>query len=123
MTLPQVSPAELITGQRLSLEEFLCRWEALPDLKNAELIEGIVYVGSPVSIEHGTFDSLTHWWLEHYAFRTPGCKTGNNATWMMLGSAPQPDAFLRVLPEFGGQSRTAGKYGTVAPELVVEVCI
>src|SRR6184192_3784771 len=65
MTSSQVCPPELITGQRMTLEEFLSRWEALPEIKNAELIEGIVYVGSPVSFEHGTLDTLTHWLLAH----------------------------------------------------------
>src|ERR1700694_5965965 len=68
MTSAQTSSPELITGQRMTREEFLCRWEALPDLKHAELIEGIVYVASPVGVEHGIPDTLSHWWLTHYAF-------------------------------------------------------
>jgi Uma2 family endonuclease len=123
MTSVQISSAELITGQRMTREEFLCRWEALPDLKNAELIEGIVYVASPVSNDHGTFDTLTHWWLTHYAFHTPGCESGNNVTWMMLDNSPQPDAFLMISPEYGGQARPHGKFWGGAPELAVEVCI
>src|SRR5205085_3081278 len=67
----QTSSPELITGQRMTREEFLCRWEALPDLKNAELIDGVVYVASPVSIEHGTSDISAHAWLELYAWHTP----------------------------------------------------
>ena len=47
MTSAQISSPELITGQRMTREEFLSRWEALPDLKNAELIDGIVYVHHP----------------------------------------------------------------------------
>ena len=34
-------------GDRLTREEFLRRWEAMPDLKWAELIDGIVYM--PIS--------------------------------------------------------------------------
>jgi len=67
--------------------------------------------------------ALTTWWLTHYEFATPGCEAGNNGTWLMLESAPQPDAFLRILPAHGGQSRDEGKYPCGAPELVVEICI
>ena len=35
--------------------------------------------------------------------------------------APQPDLFLCILPEFGGQSGLSGKYAAGAPELIVEV--
>jgi Uma2 family endonuclease len=119
----QVLPRELITGQCMSREEFLSRWEALPDLKNAELIEGIVYVASPVSRKHGTFDTLTHWWLGHYVWHTPGCEAGNNATWFMLESAPQPDAYLVILPECGGQARGDDEYWEGAPDLALEICI
>jgi Uma2 family endonuclease len=47
----------LVTGERLTVEEFLRRWEDLPELKNAELIDGVVYVPSPVSLDHGRFDT------------------------------------------------------------------
>ena len=41
----------------------------------------------------------------------------------MLGSAPQPDAFLRILPSHGGQSGNERLYGAGAPELAVEICL
>lgn len=123
MLSPVVKPPGLITGEQMNVDEFLQRWEELPDLKNAELIDGIVYVPSPVSLEHGSLDTLIHWWLAHYAHATPGCKAGNNSTWLMLGSAPQPDAFLRILPSHGGQSGNERLYGAGAPDLAVEICL
>lgn len=123
MTSAQVSIPELITGQGMSREEFLSRWEGLPELKNAELIEGIVWVSSPVTSEHGGVDLSAHGWLGLYAWHTAGCQAGNNVTWMMLESAPQPDAFLMISPEYGGQACDLGKYWGGAPELVVEVCV
>jgi len=123
MLSPVVTPPGLITGQRMSVEEFLRRWEELDDLKKAELIDGIVYVPSPLSLEHGDLDTLIHWWLAHYAHATPGCKAGNNSTWLMLGSAPQPDAYLRITPSHGGQSGKERQFGTGAPELAVEICV
>jgi Uma2 family endonuclease len=62
-------------------------------------------------------------WLGYYAQATPGCKAGNNSTWLMLDSAPQPDAFLRILPSYGGQSAGERHYCVGAPELAVEICV
>lgn len=123
MLSPPVKPRGLVTGERLTLEEFLRRWEDLPDLKNAELIDGVVYVSSPVSLDHGRFDWRIIWWLSHYAYATPGCDGGNNSTWLMADSAPQPDVYLRILPSHGGQSGSEGPLGAGAPELAVEVSI
>ena len=113
---------QLLPGQRLTRDEFLCRWEALPELKNAELIDGIVYMSSPVSNRHSTFDFLIHGWLFGYVAATRGCQAGSNGTWLMAESAPQPDSHLRILPEHGGQSKIEGNYCAGAPELIVEVC-
>jgi Uma2 family endonuclease len=112
---------DLATGQKMSREEFLRRWEELPDLKNAELIDGVVHVPSPLSYDHGHRDAVVHWWLGQYAYSTPGCDCGCNNTWTMLEDAPQPDSFLRILPACGGQSRNGVKYGEGAPELIVEI--
>jgi Uma2 family endonuclease len=99
-----VTATELVTGERMTVDEFLHRWEELPDLKNAELINLVVHVSSLVSYEHGSLAALISWWLAHYAHATPGCGAGNNSTWLMLDSAPQPDAYLRILPAHGGQA-------------------
>lgn len=118
-----VTPAELVTGQRMDVEEFLRRWEKLPDLKNAELIEGVVYVSSPVSFEHAGRHKWVVWWLTQYERLTPGCEGGDNGTWRMLDSAPQLDCFLRISPARGGQSGNREKYAAGAPELVAEICV
>jgi len=118
-----VATAELITGQRMDVDEFLRRWEELPELKFAELIDGVVHVPSPLMLDHGSTDFTIHWWLKQYAIATPGCQGANNTTWRMLDNAPQPDAILRILPSHGGQSRDEDKYGAGAPELVVEICL
>src|ERR1017187_4467732 len=47
-----VLPPRLRDGDRLTREEFLSRWEGMPDLKFAELIDGIVYMASPVWNTH-----------------------------------------------------------------------
>ena len=116
-----VRPRGLVTGERLTVDEFLRRWEELPDLKNAELIDGVVFVASPVSREHSRLDTRIIVWLYYYAQATPGCDNGNNGTWLMSGSAPQPDVYLCILPSHGGQSGNKGPLAVGAPELAVEI--
>ena len=112
----------LVAGQKLGREEFLRRWEARPEVQHAELIGGIVYMPSPFSLGHSSHDGLVIAWLVGYAIRTPGCAAGGSGTWLMMEDAPEPDAHLRIRPEYGGQSRVEGLYGAGAPELAVEVC-
>jgi hypothetical protein len=47
MLSPVVRAPGLVTGERLTVEEFLRRWEELPKLKNAELIDGVVLLPGP----------------------------------------------------------------------------
>jgi Uma2 family endonuclease len=101
----------------------MCRWEAMPEVKKAELIGGIVYMPSPLTPRHARADNRVHTWLGHYAAYTPGSEAGDNATWYLLDDAPQPDAYLRILPECGGSSTEEGGYGSGAPELVAEICL
>jgi len=122
---PKAEPRvpRLENGDQLSGSEFMRRYEAMPQLKKAELIEGIVYMGSPVSLDHAEPDSLVQGWLLAYSANTPGSRTANNAT-VRLGprNVPQPDALLRLLPEAGGQTREDdGGYLCGPPELVVEI--
>jgi Uma2 family endonuclease len=110
----------LIDGQKLSRAEFMRRYEAMPHVKKAELIGGIVHIPTPVSRTHGTRDIRLSTWLATYAAFTPGCEAAVNSTWLMLEDAPQPDADLRILPEYGGASREEGSYAAGAPELIGE---
>lgn len=117
-----VPPLE--NGDRLTAREFLRRYAAMPQLRKAELIQGVVYMGSPVRLDrHGEPDSLIQGWLWSYSLATPGVRSATNST-TRLGpdDVPQPDALLRILPEHGGQSRLdAAGYLLGAPELVVEI--
>jgi Uma2 family endonuclease len=117
-----VLPPLLRDGDRLSRDEFLRRWEQMPDLKRAELIDGIVYMPSPVSDFHFDFHFRASYWLGSYAAETSSCKGGIAGTWLMSPeSAPQPDLSLQIRPESGGQSRLEGIYAAGAPELIVEI--
>ena len=129
---PEVKPANqrkrppdlLENGAHLSAAEFLRRYEAMPEVKKAELINGIVYMGSPVRYhQHARPDSLLQVWLGTYAIATPGVESGTNST-ARLGpdDVPQPDGLLRILPAAGGQSVIDAKgYLQGAPDLVAEV--
>ena len=114
----------LENGDRLTREEFERRYEAMPDVKKAELINGVVYMGSPVRCRaHGRPHVLLLTWLGTYSALTPGVLCADNAT-VRLGadSEPQPDALLRLEPEAGGNSRiSADDYVEGAPELLAEI--
>ena len=108
-------------GDKLTRAEFLRRWEAHPEIKNAELIGGIVYISSPVSVEHGTNESGLGGWLCFFKAATPGTASGHNTTSFILDDTPQPDLYLRILAEYGGSSWVE-KYLLGTPELLAEIC-
>jgi Uma2 family endonuclease len=95
----------------------------MPHLKKAELVEGMVYMPSPVRTEeHAAPLANLITWLGFYGSFTVGVQIGDNGTVRLdQDNEPQPDAFLRILPERGGQSRTVDGYVEGAPELVAEV--
>src|SRR5690348_5963996 len=73
--------ALLGSGDHLSRPEFERRYEAMPELKKAELIEGVVYVGSPVGYTvHGQPHALVTSWLGINSAATPGVEVGGDAT-------------------------------------------
>lgn len=114
----------LVMGDCLSRDEFLRRWEAMPELKRAELLRGVVYMPSPLSRDHGGTDVDVTTWLGTYRAATPGCEAFSNATWLMgEEDAPQPDTSLRIRPDFGGQSTNEGILAAGAPEFLSETCV
>src|SRR5437763_15759382 len=68
-------------GDRLSRDEFERRYERMPHLKKAELIEGIVYLPSPLRAEkHGGPHGCLAAWLVIYQSETPGVRCFDNST-------------------------------------------
>ncbi len=113
----------LESGDFMRSREFLHRYERMPRVKKAELVEGIVYMGSPVSAKHAIPDGIIHGWLALYAAHNPGVQFMPNATVVLdAENTFQPDALLRLLPEHGGLTHVNDDgYLAGPPELIVEV--
>lgn len=119
---PILTIPPLENGDKLTRHEFERRYHAMANLKKAELIEGVVYVASPLRIKsHGEPHAYIMTWLGVYKAATPGIGFADNATVLIdTDNEPQPDALLRI--ETGGQSRiNKDDYVEGAPELIVEI--
>ena len=130
MSLPRHQPPifegipPLETGDRLTRDEFERRYEAMPHIKKAELIEGVVYVPSPARFRrHGSPHSNTLGWLSYYKAHTPGVETaGNGSVRLDQDTEVQPDGCLFIAPTHGGQARISDDdYIELSPELMAEV--
>lgn len=118
---PGIPPLE--PGDNLDRATFHLRYEAMPLGIKAELIDGVVYMPSPVKSKHGLHTVVVSGWLLSYEAKTAGVMAFDNTTVVLSEtSEPQPDACLVVRSEHGGQTRIdEHDWMTGAPELVVEV--
>ncbi len=121
-TTTKAAPRMLVEGQRLDQPTFHALYEAMPPGTRAELIDGVVYMPSPVGRAHGDAQLPALVWLDYYAENTPGVQALPEAT-TVLGwrSEPQPDGLLRILPECDGRTWDEGAYIGGAPELIAEI--
>jgi Uma2 family endonuclease len=113
----------LENGDCVTRAEFERRYEAMPGKTKFELIDGIVYMASPVKNVHGDFHATLGYLFKSYALATPGCHARIDTT-VRLGrkDEPQPDAFLLLAPEAGGSSRIdRSGYVSGPVELAAEV--
>ncbi|GIV85965.1 MAG: hypothetical protein KatS3mg052_2972 [Candidatus Roseilinea sp.] len=118
----RVPPLE--NGDRLTRREFERRYAAMPNVKKAELIEGVVYMPSPLHVSaHAEPHATIVGWLWTYAVNTPGVRLADNATLQLdMDNEFQPDVMLFVDPALGGRARiTDDDYIAGAPELIVEI--
>jgi Uma2 family endonuclease len=114
----------LQSGDRLTRPEFERRYAAAPHIKKAELIEGIVYLASPLRHEqHGKPHSRVITWLGVYQSLTPGVDLSDAPTVRLdLDNEPQPDVVLFLESAVGGQTRLSSDgYIEGSPELIVEI--
>jgi Uma2 family endonuclease len=121
MAAPAWTVPQLHSGDRMTRVEFHRRYKLHPEIKKAELIEGVVVLASPLSAErHGDPHADIMFWLGLYRSKHPGLKVSDNATVVLDDdNEVQPDASLRRA--VGGQRRSEGGYLVRPPELVVEV--
>jgi Putative restriction endonuclease len=103
-TTHRLPPLE--NGDRLTRAEFERRYQAMPNVKKAELIEGTVYTASPLRFEpHAEPHGDVMIWLGNYKVMTLGVRLGNNPTVRLdIDNEPQPDAVLLIDASARGRS-------------------
>jgi Uma2 family endonuclease len=122
MVTPVSAPPSLENGDRMDREEFHRRYELRPDIHRAELVEGVVFVRSPMRIpEHDEPATLCSSLLALYTASHPGTRSGGGGTIVLDGQNEyQPDAY--IWRSVGGWPRlNSQRYLEGAPQLVVEV--
>ena len=123
---PRPTPP-LENGDRLTRDEFERRWDAMPHVTKAELIEGVVHMPAAAAAVTHDFHGGPHIRLAgvlfNYIAATPGVTAGDNGSLRLdLPNMPQPDLYLMTLPQHGGQARVGDDGNVVgAPELIAEV--
>lgn len=114
----------LMNGDRMDADEFEVRYAAMPEVHKAELLEGVVYMPSPVRYEaHCDPHGIAGHWIYNYRMLTPGVRSGIDGTVRLdKKNQPQGDACLFLPESAGGQCRVSeDDYLTGAQELVFEV--
>jgi Uma2 family endonuclease len=113
----------LETGDRLTRAEFRRRFEAMPDVEHAELIEGIVFMGAAVRhVQHGRPHRLLIAWLDRYIDSVPGLDGGiSSSIGLDNDNEPQPDGYLFLPPGMSKAVVTPEGYLEGPPELVIEI--
>lgn len=125
--LPAGEPKNLPTlqnGDRLTRDEFERRYQAMPHLKKAELIQGVVYIPSHYgAVRQSSARAEIVGWLGVYSAGTPGVRLGANPTVRLdVDNEPQPDGVMLLDESAGGQSRISDDgYVEGAPEFIAEV--
>ena len=113
----------LENGDHLTRHEFHRRYKAMPPETRAELIEGIVYMASPLRAgPHGEPHADLMGWLAVYKAATRGVGVADNATVLLdADNEPQPDASLYVRRPGGRPTVNESGYIARPPELAAEV--
>jgi len=117
---PAIPPLE--NGDHLDQKTFHERYEAMPEDTRAELIGGIVYMGSPLKRPHGRHHLKLGTWLTIYEEATPGTEAHDSTTTILdPDNEPQPDLSLVIVAEGFAQTHDVEEYIAGAPELVLEI--
>jgi Uma2 family endonuclease len=118
----RVLPLE--NGDHLTRAEFERRYQAVPETKKAELIEGVVFMPSPVRMQHHAEPHANVVaWISYYKSKTPHVRCGDNGTNRLdEDNEPQPDVMM-LLPRWAGGSAVidGDDYVAGAPAFVCEI--
>ena len=116
-----VPPLE--SGDRMASEEFHRRYQMHPEIRKAELVEGVVYVASPVRVEHAERHTDIARWLAAYLGSRQDIAVFDNVTVKLdTDNECQPDVCMF---HRSSTAATIGHDGFVhgSPELVVEISV
>jgi Uma2 family endonuclease len=112
----------LESGDRLNQREFHNLYEQMPEVKKAELVDGVVFVSSPASLAHSDRVAWITGCLVAYTAGLKGVRVGNSASIIVDDDNEfQPDALLFFDQAAGGQAHPCGEYLKGVPEVAVEV--
>jgi Uma2 family endonuclease len=121
MSATVISQPLLENGDVMDAAEFRRRYEASKDLEHVELIEGVVYMPSPIKFRrHSRPQTLGLGWLLGYEDLHPDdvIVFSPGTVWLDDKNAPEPDLMLcRVTPDLYTEDDYLGK----VPELIMEI--
>jgi len=123
-TTLDVDTPPLRDGDRLTAGEFHRRYEAMPNVKQVNLVNGVVHMASPIRLErHGGPQGAVQTWFGQYLVRLPGVRMYGPSTFRVdEANEVEPDVMLILAPEYGGRSwADDDDYLRGVPELVVEI--
>ena len=121
---PQEDFPLLKEGDRLTQQEFHKRYMQMPEVMKAELIEGVVTMPSPISVEYHTYpQGDLGWWIASYYLKTPHVRGGPNGSIILNeNNELQPDLLMHIESAAGGNASLNEEGFLIgAPELVIEV--
>ena len=117
---PDLPPLQ--AGDVLSRAEFERRWDRHPEIKKAELIDGMVYLEMTVSHKHAQAHGRLMTILGGYATRMKNVEVLVDATVRLGADDLQPDVTVRKV-EGGGSQISSDDCVEGPPELCVEVAV
>jgi len=116
---PELRIPPLNQGDQLSHSEFERRRGLHPEIKKAELINGLVFLEMTVGPAHADVHKMVMTLLGVYEARHPETQALDNATVVLGNDEVQPDALLRRRE--GGRAVLGDQNIQGPPELVIEV--
>lgn len=118
-SLKRIKPLQ--NGDQLRLPEFKKLYAQHPNIRRAELIEGVVYVASPVYLPHADAQMKIITWLGVYQSKMSGVSAAGEMSIELDGeNEVQPDAVMWREGDLSISDDGRG-YAVGSPTLVVEI--